>query len=403
MTGGSIAQLFRTRDFTLLWIGRVISFLGDWLLFVALPVWVYQLTGSTAALGLMVVAETIPGLVLAPLAGVLVDRWDRRKVMAVADGLRAVIVLALLFVQSPERVPLIYAVGFVNAALGTFFVPARQSLLPSILGPSLLLRGNAVFQMSWLIIQTIGPIAGGVLLAQMGPYPLFVLDSASFVVSAVAAWLVSAQLAVRSASNGWHIDQLKAEFMDGLHVLRGNPILWNTMLVWVALTLAQGSINPLIVAYVKDALGGTTADFATLLTLLGAGMVGGAVLAISIGHRWPALRLFKGGLFVFAPAILVVANAPNLVLAVIAVCLTGLVMAVVGVSYTTIFQQATPAEYRARVLSADSALHSLAILVAAGTAGMLAEPFGVRVVFNLAAALVVVAAVFAAWRLRRAS
>jgi MFS family permease len=95
-----------------------------------------------------------------------------------------------------------------------------------------------------------------------------------------------------------------------------------------------------------------------------------------------------------------VANAPNLIVAAIAVCLTGVAMAVVGVSDSTIVQQEAPLEFRGRVLSVDQALHSLAILVAAGTAGALADPLGVRVVFNLAAVLVIGAALFALLRLR---
>src|ERR1700694_6031276 len=153
----SVLQLFQVRDFTLLRLGRIISYMGDWLLLVALPVWVFQLTGSTAALGLMGVVGAV---------------------------------LALLLVRSSDQLVIVFVVGFINEAFGTFFVPARQSLLPTVLGKSLLLKGNAVFQMSWLLIQMVGPILGGVLLVQLGPYPLFVLDSASFFVSALAAGLL---------------------------------------------------------------------------------------------------------------------------------------------------------------------------------------------------------------------
>jgi len=399
-TNLSVLQLFQIRDFTLLWLGRIISYAGDWLLLVALPVWVYQLTGSTTALGLMVVAETVPALLFAPLAGVFVDRWDRRKVMVIADVIRGFVVLALLLVRSPDQLLIVYAVGFINEAFGTLFVPARQSLLPTVLGKSMLLKGNAVFQMSWLLIQMVGPILGGVLLVQLGPYPLFVLDSASFFVSALAAGLLvnSAQTGV--IRNPWNVDQLKAEFVDGLRVLRGNPILWNTMLIWVVLTFAQGSINPLIVAYVQQALHCSASDFAALLTVLGIGLVAGAALTMTVGAKQVPLNLFKAGLFVLAPTMFVVANAPNLIIAAIAVCLTGMAMAVIGVSDSTILQQEAPPEFRGRVLSVDQALHSLAILIAAGMAGMLAEPLGVRVVFNLAAVLVIGAALFALRRLR---
>jgi MFS family permease len=396
----SVLQLFQVRDFTLLWLGRIISYMGDWLLLVALPVWVYQLTGSTAALGLMVVVETVPALLFAPLAGVFVDRWDRRKVMVVADVFRGLVVLALLLVRSQDQLVIVYVVGFTNAAFGTFFVPARQSLLPTVLGKSLLLKGNAVFQMSWLLIQMVGPILGGVLLVQLGPYPLFVLDSASFFVSALAAGLLVNSAQTGATQNPWNAGQFKTEFVDGLRVLRDNPILWNTMLIWIVLTFAQGSINPLIVAYVQQALHGSAGDFAALLTVLGVGLVAGAALTMTVGAKQVPLSLFKAGLFVLAPAMFVVANAPNLIIAAVAVCLTGMAMAVIGVSDSTIVQQETPPEFRGRVLSVDQALHSLAILVAAGIAGTLAEPLGVRVVFNLAAFLVIGAALFALPRLR---
>src|SRR5215470_5438421 len=114
----------RQRNFGLLWFGGLISLAGDWMLNVALPIYVYTLTGSALATGGMLIARIIPNLLLGSVAGVFVDRWDRRHTMIVANLLMALALLPLLLVRSADWLWLVYLVAFVQATIAQFFRPA---------------------------------------------------------------------------------------------------------------------------------------------------------------------------------------------------------------------------------------------------------------------------------------
>ncbi|HJZ49194.1 MAG TPA: MFS transporter, partial [Roseiflexaceae bacterium] len=124
--------VLRQRNFALLWTGGLISLLGDWLLFIALPFYIYDLTGSALATGAMFIAETLPILLFGSLGGVFADRWDRKRTMIVADLLRAVLLLLLLAVRSPDWLWAIYLVVFVQSSIGQFFNPAKGALIPQL-------------------------------------------------------------------------------------------------------------------------------------------------------------------------------------------------------------------------------------------------------------------------------
>ncbi len=123
-------KLLRQRNFSLLWFGQFISVIGDWVLFIALPFYTYSLTGSVLATGAMFIVSTLPRLVLGSVAGVFVDRWDRKRTMIVADVLRVLLVAMLLFVRSRDWLWLIYASSFLESVVSQFFNPAKSAIIP---------------------------------------------------------------------------------------------------------------------------------------------------------------------------------------------------------------------------------------------------------------------------------
>jgi len=136
--------VLRQRNFGLLWFGQFISAIGDWVLYIALPFYTFSLTGSALATSAMFMASTLPRLLFGSVAGVFVDRWDRKKTMIVADLLRAVIVLLLLVVRSPEWLWLIYLSSFAQALVSQFFVPAKTAIVPHLVSAEDLLTANTL-------------------------------------------------------------------------------------------------------------------------------------------------------------------------------------------------------------------------------------------------------------------
>jgi MFS family permease len=132
----------RQRNFGLLWLGGLISMLGDWALLTALPFFIYERTGSALAASGMLIAYVAPGLLFGSLAGVFVDRWDRRRTLIAANLLRAPLLLLLLLVRSPDWFWLVYVVAFAEATIGQFFTPAENALLPLLVGEERLMTAN---------------------------------------------------------------------------------------------------------------------------------------------------------------------------------------------------------------------------------------------------------------------
>ena len=185
---GYIGLLRTNRDFRYLWLGQAVSLLGDWFNSIALLTLVHRLTGSGLLVGGVFIARMIPSFLLGPAAGMVADRLNRRSVMIVTDILRAVVVLLFLLVQDGRDIWLLYAILFLSMSIATFFDPARSAAIPNIVSRRQLLIANALGGATWCIMLAIGSALGGVVVATAGYKTVFLLDSATFLLS---AWFVS--------------------------------------------------------------------------------------------------------------------------------------------------------------------------------------------------------------------
>jgi len=250
------------RDFRFLWSGRAISLFGSWLLVVAVPAHVYALTGSMFATGLTLAAEYLPVAVLGPVAGVLADRWDRRRGMIAADLFRVAAVAAML-VGTPAA---IYAAVVAESVGAVVFRPAAQALLPAVTGtgPELSSAGswNAVTDG---VVRLAGPPLGGILLGWPGFEAVVGLDVASYLVSAAAIACTRPRPVVRADRP--HRTPL-GELERALLPLTG---------VFLA---ANAALSALLVPFGMRNLGGS-AQVGVVLSALGAGFLGGAAVV-----RW---------------------------------------------------------------------------------------------------------------------
>lgn len=181
------------RNFLLLWVAHTISILGDYVFFIAMTFWVYERTGSASATGAVLIISTAPMVLFAPLAGFVVDRWDRRKIMFIAEIARALLFLGLLcaLLVQPSMLWSIYLVAFVQSALAAFFWPARGALLPQMIESSALLASNALYMTSDSVVRIIAPSLSALVLLRLGPLGVIIIDAASFIVSAASVCLLT--------------------------------------------------------------------------------------------------------------------------------------------------------------------------------------------------------------------
>ncbi|HXE71426.1 MAG TPA: MFS transporter [Candidatus Nitrosotenuis sp.] len=188
MASSEVGYLGLLRDnprFRRLWLGQVVSELGDWFHAIALYTLILRLTGSGEAAGALLVAQFLPGAFIGPWAGVVVDRLPRRQVMIAADLARAGVTLLFLLVREPGQVWLAYAATVAMVCLSSFFEPARSALIPRLTRREELLAANALGSVTWSTMLAVGAALGGAVAGALGTDGAFLLDSASFGISAL--------------------------------------------------------------------------------------------------------------------------------------------------------------------------------------------------------------------------
>ncbi|MFB7893548.1 MFS transporter [Microbacterium sp. NPDC056044] len=299
---------FAIPAFRRLWTAGLISDTGDWLLFIALPLVVFQLTGSALGASIAFLLELIPAVVLAPLAARLVGRFDRRWIMVAVNVGQALALLPLLWVDDLGDLPLAYAVIFVHASLSTLFEPAKNTLLPELVDTTRLVSANALIGLNQNLGRLIGGPLGGVLLA-VGDLRLIVaVDVLTYVASAV---LIATLPAVAAPTDAHSPDEGAARRPTGLLAAFRIPRLRGAFAVIFVSSVAQGMF---LVLFVLFALGlrGSDADVGLLRGVQAIGaIIAGVVLGFLVRGSSPR-GLTALSLFAFGALSLVTWNLPAL-------------------------------------------------------------------------------------------
>ena len=181
----SLGLLLR-RDFALLWWSGLVSMTGSWMLAIALPIHVYQLTGSAIATSGALIAATAPRLLLGSVAGTFVDRWDRRTTMVVGNALLAAGLVPLWLVGSADLVWIVYAVAAFESTVALFVGPAENAMLPALVDPDDLLAANLLNSLNNNVARLGGPVLGGFLATVSGLGSVAAADMVTFVLGSGA-------------------------------------------------------------------------------------------------------------------------------------------------------------------------------------------------------------------------
>jgi MFS family permease len=394
--------LLRRRDFGLLWAGGLISETGDWFLLVGLPVWVFQVTGSSLVTATVFLVGLLPSLVVGPLAGVLVDRWDRRRTLVAVSLAQAAFLLPLLAFDGPDRLWVVYLVIAVEAALGQLNDPARNALVPSLVSGDDLVSANALIGLTSNLARLAGSPLGGVLVELAGLPGLVIGDAVSFLVGAALLALVRSPATAPSSPPPAAPSRVPAfvrEWVDGLRVTaRDHELRWALVVNGLA-AVAQGIFTVLFVVFVTTELGGDGGEVGLLRGVQAIGGLLGGVVVVGLARRLAPGRLLGGSLLVFAVVDLAIWNGPLVTTA--AWFYLGLFVAAgvpgIGVmtGLTALVQERAPDAYLGRVfatfLGSFNGLMALGILVA----GLLGDAVGVVAVLNGQAGLYLLAGLVA--------
>jgi predicted MFS family arabinose efflux permease len=394
---------WRERDFRLVLGGGLVNDIGDWLLMIALPVYVLTATGSGSATAALFAIEYGVAMVLGPYGGRLVDGWDLRRTLVVTNLLQAVLLLPLLAV-TPHRVWPAFAVAAAQAILGRVNNPANAAIVPRLVAPDQLVAANAALASSSSLARLIGSPLGGVIVELAGLRAVVVLDGLSFLAVAGAMWLVR-RPAPLEGSDAVEGTSDSGSALDGLRLVRRRPTLRRLMLLIGATQLAQGMFVVLFVAFVLRQL---DAGASAVGLIRGVQAVGGLVGGLAIARwsrRWHPGVLASFGLLGMGALSALTWNAPVVTTAVVAYgalfVLAGVPSAAIGVGLMTTAQQVTPPAFMGRVVGTAEAVGLGGAAVGSIVAGLALDRVSITTLLDTQAMVYVLAGAFAWWALVR--
>lgn len=342
-------------DFSRLWLAQVISLLGDWFNTIALSALVSRYSGGSGlAVSGLLLARFLPPLLVSPAAGVLIDRFDRRRVLIASDVLRAVIVLLMLFATTPERLWLIYGLTVLQFSLSALFEPGRSAIMPSLVQPDDLLVANTLGNVTWSVMLAVGAMAGGAVAAVFGTAAALVIDAASF---ALSAWFVARiQTRQERAPAPASKPRGSGSLGEGVRFVLRRPDVAG--LLFIKLGLSIGSTDAMIIAYGTTlfVLGdGGAGSLGILYSAFGLGAIVGPLLLnrFSDGSVRVMRRLVVVGFVLVVAGWLFIGAAPTLGLAALAFTLRAMGGSVNWTYSSTMIQMSVPDAMLGRVFSFD--------------------------------------------------
>ncbi len=374
-------------DFAKLWAAQVVSLLGDWFNTIVISALIVVYTEGTNYQGIAVsgylIARLIPPLLMRPYAGVLADRFDRKRLLIISDVLRAIAVLGLLIAtQGPEYLPLIYVFTVLQFLIASIFEPARNALMPSVLYRDQLVLGNTLSSITWSAMLAIGAIIGGIVAELFGIQVALIIDSGTFLLSAVIVMTLTVPETPSSEIGEKArvvLDKSKRTFLDGVRYLFKHPA--TAAAIFVKSGLSIGSVDAVLIIYGTQlfVIGdqGTT-SLAILWTAFGVGSIIGPIITnrFSDGSVRVLRRLVIVGFMMVITGWILWGLSPSLELAVLAVMVRAMGGSVNWTYSSVIIQKIVPDEYLGRMFSLDFAGFELVQGISAITVGILIDAVG---------------------------
>ena len=380
---GYIDLLKRNRSFRQLWLGQVVSQMGDWFDTIALYTIILNLTGSGRDVGLLLVARFVPSFFFGPLSGVVADRFSRRTIMIVTDMLRAVVVLGFLFVRRADQLWIIYVLTVLQLGLSTFFEPAKTAVIPSIVNDRELVAANAISSVTWSIMLTLGAAIGGVITGWFGTNAAFILDALSYLLS---AWLIfNVRLPKRPPRERKKLSFAKAigitDTIEGARYVKDRVRVFALLMVKPAWGLGGGILTLLAVFGERIFPVGKSAatGIGVLFAARGIGTAVGPIVARRIageGDRRMQITIgiafLIGGVFYMA-----FGSATSFILALIVLGVAHMGGSILWVFSTVLLQRSVEDNFRGRVFAAELALLTLTMAASNYVTGELLDRFGI--------------------------
>ncbi|MDR6883623.1 MFS transporter [Bacillus sp. 3255] len=401
----------KSRAFPYIWLSQLISMLGGSVTTVILPMVVYSITGSTTMMGLVMTAYMLPYVLMLPLSGWIVDRYDRVRIMMLTDIVRFIVMLAIaaLIFTGALSITVLFGLVAMYGLMEGLFHPAYSAVRATVFTADIRNAANALTQMSHQGVRIIGPVLGGLIVSTVSASYGFGLDALTYLISYLCLLLLvkkslyklkSKHEAVQSnASFSW-----KRELLEGVTILKGHPWLWITILAFCFVNICYNGIIVILVPWLfKVHLGLDPLIYGIGITCSGAGAITAAVI---FGSRTQWLHrgiLAYGAVILSGAALLAMPFTASPVLLSLLMAIEGFGLMIFGLIWETSLQELVPPEAFGRVVSLDL-LGSFALLpLSYALVGWIADQIGGTITITLFAllGLVIVGGVLCVPAIRR--
>lgn len=401
----SFSQLLRSnRNYRYAWTGQVVSEIGDHFNNIAVFSLVMQTTGSGLIVSGVMLARAVPAILAGPVAGVLLDRVDRREIMIVSDLVRAVVALGFIATVHVPRTWLLLVLSGLLMFASPFFTSGRAAILPRIASRDELHTANALTQTTQWVTLTVGTMAAGISAAALGYTAAFVLNSMSFLFS---AWAISrlrppeggfrapaAPLAGAPIARPWH------EYLEGLRYMRQQPLLMGIALLGVGWASGGGAAQILFTLFGEVVFDRGPAGIGVLWGCAGIGLILGGTVAHQIGPRI-AFRTYKRLVavcyLVHGGAYIVFSQMESFGWALVFIGLSRAAVAVSTVLNTTLMLRHVADSFRGRVFSTNESLVWATMMLSMLGAGLASQHVSARTIGAWSGILSSMTAVYWLW------
>ncbi len=377
--------VFRRRSFALMWSGQLVDTIGSSLTSLAASILVYRETGSAASVGLMLIATAAPSVLVGLFAGVIVDRYDRKRIMIIANLLRAILVFLIPFLV-PVSIAWLYILVALTSTVGQFFDPAHESVLPEVAPDEELAAANSLMAISSFGSTAIGFAASG-LLASIGDIKwAFYTDAITFILAGIFIALIPIkQLAVEEKTSA---SVVVRNLRSGLRYLYDTPILRSLFMVSIPVLIAFGLTNSILLPFAIKALGMDEFQFGIQEGVTSVGFVIGSLAMAGIAGRLYEGQWLTIGFVGMGLVGILYSQAASIPVAITILFVSGIMNAPSSIARRLVIQRHSPREMRGRVSSAFFVSRDILFLIGMGAAA-LADIVDVRIMYLLSSIAIV--------------
>jgi predicted MFS family arabinose efflux permease len=377
-------------------MAALISAAGDTFTFLALAIRIDNLHTdpgrSVRDLASVLIAFALPKLLIGFVAGTLVDRLDRRRIMIVSDFARALLLPCFLLLRTPSDLPVALLISFLVASASAFFNPARTAILPALVKDEELMTANGWIQAGQNVAMLAGSVLAGIVIARWHTEAAFWFDAVTF---AVSGFLVLGISGVATRVNARHAkeDTTWSDLVEGVKFASRSLLVQGIMIGAAFAMLALGAINVLFVPFLSSAFGASAGAMGGMMFALGLGMLLGGGYLATLGKRVAPLRTAVASLLLLGAAAILFGSAPNYTIALIIVPFVGMTMPPLTAALQTLLQRGVKPAMLGRASSVVEMSMGLANLVSMAAAGLVGNLVGLRNAFVMGGGLMGVGAV----------